>query len=85
MESIEVLGVWAAKKMMEPNARMVLIFNQQTKDATALLRHLRRTTTSAMARWLNPEEVVFHHVIFCTNLPWRRYDVPDTERVSMTY
>ncbi|KAE8135136.1 tetrahydrofolylpolyglutamate synthase [Aspergillus pseudotamarii] len=85
MESIELLSAWAAKRMVEPNARRVLIFNQQTKDATALLRHLRQTTTSAMAQWLNPDEAVFHQVIFCTNLPWERYDVPDAERVSMTY
>lgn len=86
MESIDVLGPWVAKKMAEePKARRVLIFNQQTKDATALLRHLRQVTTSAMSHWLDPEEPAFHRAIFCTNLPWEQNDAPDTERVSMTY
>lgn len=86
MESIEVLGPWAAKKLAaEPRARRVLIFNQQTKDATALLRHLRHTITSVVPQWLDAEEPVFHQVIFCTNIPWEQSDAPDTERVSMTY
>ncbi|KAJ5766579.1 tetrahydrofolylpolyglutamate synthase [Penicillium nucicola] len=86
MESIEVLGAWAAKKMAEePNATRVLIFNKQTKDATALLDHLHQITTSAMSHWLNPKEAVFHHVIFCTNITWKQHDAPDAERVSMTY
>ncbi|KAJ5525762.1 tetrahydrofolylpolyglutamate synthase [Penicillium frequentans] len=86
MESIESLGPWVAKKMAEEkNAKRVLIFNKQTKDATALLRHLRQITTSAMSHWLNPEEAAFQQVIFCTNIPWEHCDAPDTERVSMTY
>ncbi|KAK2767649.1 hypothetical protein FQN54_003807 [Arachnomyces sp. PD_36] len=86
MESIEVLGVWAAKKMaMEPTARRVLIFNQQTKDSIALLRHLRQIATSAMSQWLNSDEPVFHEAIFCTNIPWEQDTTPDAERVSMTY
>ena len=86
MESIEVLGAWVAKKMaVEPGARRVLIFNQQTKDSTALLGHLGRITTSAMSQWLHFEEAVFHQAIFCTNIPWEQYDAPDAERVSMTY
>ena len=86
MESIGVLGPWAAKKLEgEPHAKRALIFNQQTKDATALLRHLRQSIASVVPQWLDSAEAVFHQVIFCTNIPWERSDAPDTERVSMTY
>ncbi|KAK6602668.1 Folylpolyglutamate synthase 2 [Botrytis cinerea] len=48
IESIEVLGPWAVKNMVvQKQARRVLIFNQQTKDATALLRHLWQVMTNA--------------------------------------
>ncbi|KAF7927078.1 hypothetical protein EAE99_005409 [Botrytis elliptica] len=46
IESIEVLGPWVIKNMAaQKRARRVLIFNQQTKDATALLHHLWQVMT----------------------------------------
>ncbi|EKV10727.1 hypothetical protein PDIG_24090 [Penicillium digitatum PHI26] len=86
IESIDVLGPWVAKMMAaQRQARRVLIFNQQTKDAVALLRHLRQILVSAASQLLNDTEVVFHQVIFCTNILWERHEAPDLERVSMTY
>lgn len=86
MESIGVLGPWAAKKLAgDPETKRILIFNQQTKDATALLRHLRHTIASVVPQWRDSEEPVFHKAIFCTNIPWERSNAPDTERASMTY
>jgi folylpolyglutamate synthase len=86
MESIEVLGPWVATNMgAQQQARRVLVFNQQTKDAAALLRHLRKTMELAASPWLNGAEPMFHQVIFCSNILWERNEVPDIERVSMTY
>ncbi|ATZ57206.1 hypothetical protein BCIN_14g03670 [Botrytis cinerea B05.10] len=81
IESIEVLGPWAVKNMVvQKQARRVLIFNQQTKDATALLRHLWQV----MSHFASVEPI-FHQAIFCTNTLWERNAAPDIERVSMTY
>ncbi|KAF7953019.1 hypothetical protein EAE96_006241 [Botrytis aclada] len=83
IESIEVLGPWAVKNMVaQKQARRVLIFNQQTKDATALLRHLWQVMTSSRFAWAEP---IFHQAIFCTNTLWERNAAPDTERLSMIY
>ncbi|TEY31142.1 hypothetical protein BOTCAL_0820g00010 [Botryotinia calthae] len=85
MESIEVLGPWAVKNMAaHKSARRVLIFNQQTKDATALLRHLWQVMTSSASHFASVEPI-FHQAIFCTNTLWERNAAPDIERVSMTY
>lgn len=86
VESIGVLGPWAAKIMgTRRQARRILIFNQQTKDAAALLRHLWQIMASEMLQWESCIEKVFHQAIFCTNILWERHEAPDIERVSMTY
>ncbi|KAI9644194.1 hypothetical protein NHQ30_007548 [Ciborinia camelliae] len=69
----------------QQQARRVLIFNQQTKDATALLRNLWQIMASATSQWLDSLETVLHQAIFCTNIPWEQIEAPDLERVSMTY
>ncbi|ESZ96886.1 tetrahydrofolylpolyglutamate synthase [Sclerotinia borealis F-4128] len=86
MESIGVLGAWAAKQMrVQHQARRVLIFNQQTKDATALLRHLWQIMELALSQWPHGVETIFHSAIFCTNILWEQRDAPDLERASMMY
>ncbi|KAB8290224.1 hypothetical protein EYC80_011093 [Monilinia laxa] len=86
MESIGVLGPWAAKIMgTQQHARRILIFNQQTKDATALLQKLWQIMESAISQWGSCIKTVFHKAIFCTNILWERNEAPDIERVSMTY
>lgn len=84
IESIGVLAPWVAKNMdAQLQTRRVLIFNQQTKDATALLLHLWEVITSVSQ--IKCEEPVFHQAIFCTNMLWERHEAPDIERISMTY
>ncbi|KAF7590507.1 hypothetical protein BBP40_002804 [Aspergillus hancockii] len=86
IESIGVLGPWVAEVIeAQRQACRVLIFNQQTKDAAALLRHLHQVMVSSASRWVKGEEPLFHQAIFCTNIPWERYKVHDIERVSMMY
>ncbi|TGO23878.1 hypothetical protein BPAE_0118g00050 [Botrytis paeoniae] len=85
LESIEVLWPWVVKNMVaQKQARRVLIFNQQTKDATALLHHLWQVMTSSTSRFACAGPI-FHQAIFCTNTLWERNAAPDIERVSMTY
>ncbi|KAF7887544.1 hypothetical protein EAF00_009838 [Botryotinia globosa] len=85
LESIGVLGPWVVKNMAaQKQARRVLIFNQQTKDATALLHHLWQVMTSSSSQFACGEPL-FHQAIFCTNTLWESNSAPDIERVSMTY
>ncbi|TGO40490.1 hypothetical protein BHYA_0036g00230 [Botrytis hyacinthi] len=85
LESIGVLGPWVVKNMAaQKQARRVLIFNQQIKDAKALLHHLWQVMTSSSSRFACGEPL-FHQAIFCTNTLWERNAAPDIERVSMTY
>lgn len=86
IESIEALGPWVAEVIgAQRQARRVLIFNQKTKDAAALLRHLHQVMLSSVSHWLKGEEPLFHQAILCTNIPWKRQKVHDIERVSMMY
>ena len=71
LESIEMAGRWFAS-LISPStsdsaqgkqpATRILIFNQQTRDASSLAKRLHSTLASALAN-----EKPFTHAIFCTN------------------
>ena len=51
LESIEMAGRWfasAASKPQRASAMRILMFNQQTRDASALARRLHATLASAL-------------------------------------
>ncbi|PYI02030.1 FolC bifunctional protein [Aspergillus sclerotiicarbonarius CBS 121057] len=84
VESMDLVGSWFAKKAAQhESSKRVLIFNQQTRDAFTLVRHLRdsirRSATGAVT------DVPFHHVIFCTNIAWEKNEAADMERASMIF
>ena len=71
LESIEVAASWFASRCapsFEPssNRPRVLLFNQQTRDAEALVRTLYRT----LAETLKGQRP-FTHAVFCTNRTWK--------------
>ncbi|KAH0551599.1 hypothetical protein GP486_007182 [Trichoglossum hirsutum] len=78
LESIELVGNWLASKLtpttttttttnpgasQPPRRKRVLLFNQQTRDASALVTALYSTLVSALS-----DAHPFTHTIFCTNL-----------------
>lgn len=76
LESIEVAGQWYAEEMQKEQSSelremkgkgtpRILIFNQQTRDATGLARALFKTLSEA----LGPKP--FTHVIFTTNITFK--------------
>lgn len=73
LESIEVAGRWFADTMSQSEnvkfrtgTERVLIFNQQTRDASTLARRLH-TTLAAALNDAHP----FKHAIFCPNLTYK--------------
>lgn len=71
LESIHVAGRWFAKMAYDSvdapeDATRILIFNQQTRDASYLARQLFECLASAL-RQGSP----FQHVIFCTNTTYK--------------
>jgi folylpolyglutamate synthase len=67
LESIEVAGTWFATKLAlpshTPRRKRILLFNQQTRDASALATALHKTLSSALS-----DPTPFTHAIFCTNV-----------------
>ncbi|KAI9854487.1 MAG: Folylpolyglutamate synthetase [Trichoglossum hirsutum] len=73
LESIEVVGTWLASKLtpattnpdnpQTPRRKRILLFNQQTRDASALATALYSTLVSALS-----DAHPFTHTIFCSNL-----------------
>lgn len=61
LESIEMAGRWFASTA-ESHSKKILIFNQQTRDASALAQRLHDTLAAAVED-MQP----FKHAIFCTN------------------
>lgn len=61
-ESMEAASGWFTKKTKSSNRKKVLLFNQQSRDANALLTNLYEKT--------NPD-VAFDYVIFTTNVTWK--------------
>jgi folylpolyglutamate synthase len=73
LESIEVAGRWFANTISEPQSPIsetaptrILIFNQQTRDASTLARRLHATLASALND-VHP----FKHAIFCPNITYK--------------
>lgn len=65
LESIEMAGRWfaaATSRNSDGKSMRILIFNQQTRDASSLARRLHATLTTAL-----DETQSFTHAIFCTN------------------
>ncbi|QIW97835.1 hypothetical protein AMS68_003353 [Peltaster fructicola] len=68
LESIKLAGEWFASEVLSSqDAMRILIFNQQTRDASALARGLFDTLAAALE---NGQP--FQHVIFCTNTTYQR-------------
>lgn len=61
LESIEMAVRWFASTVPK-DAPKILIFNQQTRNATALAHHLHKTLATALGN-----DHPFEHAIFCTN------------------
>ncbi|RMX93683.1 hypothetical protein D0868_12711 [Hortaea werneckii] len=61
LESIDMAGRWFASTGSR-DAKRILIFNQQTRDASALARRLHQTLATATG-----DAKPFQHAIFCTN------------------
>ncbi|EME48688.1 hypothetical protein DOTSEDRAFT_49112 [Dothistroma septosporum NZE10] len=70
LESIEVAGQWYASKLSSGEGRKggkrILIFNQQTRDASSLIKRLHDTLATALANG-HP----FEHAIFCPNTTYK--------------
>lgn len=82
LESIELTGKWYASSSdprapVDDNSPRILIFNQQTRDASALARHLH-STLAAATQAHHP----FTHAIFCTNTTYEKTGF-SSELISM--
>lgn len=65
LESIDVAGQWFASKTSTSEikgAQRILIFNQQTRDASSLAKRLQGTLAAALN-----DAHPFNHAIFCPN------------------
>ncbi|EHA20173.1 hypothetical protein CBS63078_7153 [Aspergillus niger] len=87
VESMDLVGSWFAKKAapQQDSAKRVLIFNQSTRDAFTLVRHLRDSIRQTAGAGSSLAEKPFHHVIFCSNIAWEKDETADMERASMTF
>lgn len=65
LESIEVAGSWFASASSKDSTRL-LIFNQQTRDASGLAKRLHTTLAAALE-----DARPFKHAIFCPNTTYR--------------
>lgn len=69
LESIDVAGRWFATcsaKSENEGAQRILIFNQQTRDASSLAKRLHDTLATALR-----DQHPFQHAIFCPNTTYR--------------
>jgi folylpolyglutamate synthase len=84
IESIQVTGRWFAEQIgaswgPQTSRRRILIFNQQTRDASALVKALHDALVAGIRS--GPSEIdvskTFSHVIFCTNKTYTTGYKPD--------
>lgn len=61
IESIEAASNWFKSSTMRSDRRKILVFNQQSRDAKVLLKHLASILDG---------QPKFDHVIFTTNVTW---------------
>lgn len=69
LESIDVASRWFANSAAQSDgqgARRILIFNQQTRDASSLTKRLHETLSNALG-----DAHPFEHAIFCPNTTYR--------------
>ncbi|KXT10971.1 hypothetical protein AC579_1130 [Pseudocercospora musae] len=69
LESIEVAGQWFAESTAKSEAegvQRILLFNQQTRDASSLATRLQNTLAGALG-----DAHPFKHAIFCPNTTYR--------------
>jgi folylpolyglutamate synthase len=72
LDSIQLAGKWfatqikPADKSSTKKRKRVLLFNQQTRDATALARALHDTLATALGA-----EKPFTHAVFCSNVTFK--------------
>ncbi|KAF2202506.1 FolC bifunctional protein [Delitschia confertaspora ATCC 74209] len=86
LDSIEVAGRWFAEQMMQASSSSeearrkprVLIFNQQTRDASALARALYNALQTGMSSSSSP----FTHAIFTTNQTFSAGYKPDLVSIN---
>ncbi|KAJ5659312.1 Folylpolyglutamate synthase [Penicillium longicatenatum] len=75
LESIRLAGSWFASRIQEDSSSSdvaskkprILIFNQQTRDSTALARALHETLATALG-----STIPFTHAVFCTNVTYKQ-------------
>ncbi|CAG8089905.1 unnamed protein product [Penicillium salamii] len=75
LESIRLAGTWFASRIQADSSSTdvaakktrILIFNQQTRDSTALARALHETLSAALAN-----DTPFTHALFCTNITYKQ-------------
>lgn len=65
LDSIEMAVRWFASTIPE-NTPKILIFNQQTRNAAALVHHLHQTLVTMLGK-----NQPFEHAIFCTNTTYK--------------
>ena len=65
LESIEMAGRWFASSATSQSTK-ILIFNQQTRDASFLAQKLHSTLASALG-----DQKPFKHAVFCTNTTYK--------------
>ncbi|KAF2751874.1 FolC bifunctional protein [Sporormia fimetaria CBS 119925] len=87
MESIEVTGRWFAEQIKTTGSETsdsphrILIFNQQTRDANALVKGLYEALVTGM-RSESGLKRIFGHVIFCTNKTYTSGYKPDLVSIN---
>jgi folylpolyglutamate synthase len=75
LESIRLAGQWFASRILADSSSediaarktRILIFNQQTRDSTALARALHETLAAALGH-----DTPFTHALFCTNITYKQ-------------
>ncbi|KAJ5734398.1 Folylpolyglutamate synthase [Penicillium malachiteum] len=75
LESIRLAGSWFASRIQEDSSSSdvaskkprILIFNQQTRDSTALAVALHETLAAALG-----STIPFTHALFCTNVTYKQ-------------
>ncbi|KAJ5389563.1 Folylpolyglutamate synthase [Penicillium cataractarum] len=74
LESIRLAGQWFASRIQADSSSdiaskkpRILIFNQQTRDSTALARALHETLSAALE-----SGTPFTHALFCTNITYKQ-------------
>lgn len=89
LDSIEMTGSWfadqiKASKNSNTSQRRVLVFNQQTRDAKALVKALHEALVAGIGADPSTTDVanIFTHVIFCTNKTYNAGYKPDLVSIN---